>query len=637
MPTSNAMPGNSASATAAQQIRVDEEEALQRRGLDLAYFIVADRGMAFEILSKAMNKLAAQRSRETKRAYWRDKYLKRRITRIVREECDALQWLIYFEAERYEREQERTGRHTRHDMVVRYIKYLVQATTAMSSLYVHVGLNRLLRNYTTPEVRQVYEWVTEHYPSDQEYRKVKAILMEKLKSRFESFLKTCSGPYGELRFQSAEDQTSWVRFVDECLRTFTPWSTAEACESLATAGGNVAPVSPGLQEKIRGSMEDRIEMSRSHRFIDPTCYGRITEALSLEPPDHRLALPRFFMNGETGGANSRSPRIPDGLTQEERKKLGDRLSIEAERRSRVAPGFLKILVDGREYVWLDSGQSGKNRCQLEEGAKLVEVWTHYEGADVLLGTHWIAYTQSAGIAAAAATLDLGNRRELLLEIIPAARTAQDAGGAMLWLKCCPTSALARATEFVTDRSFWLYGFPKYAFLALLFLAAGWNIARLRSSHELSAQHDSIERLTREVAEEKRERASLEKRLESERQAPIETYSLAPDETATRSGQETPEPAVTFAPQVPQVILEIPVAGRPRTEYRVILKPFLESRAILVENFPKPAHPTGTEPLKFVLPASFLESGKHYVLELNAISPSGHSERIHTFTFLVAKR
>ena len=53
-----------------------------------------------------MRKLETQHSREEKRTYWRDKYLKRKITRMVRNQEDALQWLIYLEMEKHEKQVE---------------------------------------------------------------------------------------------------------------------------------------------------------------------------------------------------------------------------------------------------------------------------------------------------------------------------------------------------------------------------------------------------------------------------------------------------------------------------------------------------------------------------------------------------
>src|SRR5215470_5610255 len=156
---------------------VNKREDLLEKGFQLAHFLIPNRTIAIQILSAAMSKFKAQRSRETKRAYWRDKYLKRKITRIARDEGDLLQWLIYFAAEDFERQQERAGEQTTSDMVVRYVKYLVQMTTAMSSFYVNVGLHRLLHNYTTSEVQRSYETVTERFLGADEYRRAKSALM----------------------------------------------------------------------------------------------------------------------------------------------------------------------------------------------------------------------------------------------------------------------------------------------------------------------------------------------------------------------------------------------------------------------------------------------------------------------------
>src|SRR5579871_574442 len=113
------MHGNGSSAAgAAEKLPVCGGEALRTEGwLELASFLIADRSAAFEVLANALNKLEVQRSRELKRTYWRKRYLKRKITRMVRSEGDTLQWLIYFEAERHEREQEQAGKQTEREMV----------------------------------------------------------------------------------------------------------------------------------------------------------------------------------------------------------------------------------------------------------------------------------------------------------------------------------------------------------------------------------------------------------------------------------------------------------------------------------------------------------------------------------------
>src|SRR5579863_4196969 len=175
----------------------------------LAFFIIPDRATAFEVTGRAIEKLGSQRSRERRRIYWRGRNKKVRIRRISRPDEDTLQWLIYLESEAYEKKQEQCDDVTEIEMVIRYVKHLVQLTTGASSFYVNVGLNRLLRSYSTPEVQQIYEYTTEHYPASEEYRKVKGRLMNALIARFDRFLRVQTSEYRELRFEPHQDQKRW--------------------------------------------------------------------------------------------------------------------------------------------------------------------------------------------------------------------------------------------------------------------------------------------------------------------------------------------------------------------------------------------------------------------------------------------
>jgi hypothetical protein len=124
---------------------------LLQRGFELAYFIIPDRVTAIDILTRALEKIRARSRREMKRLYWRDKHAERPVRRIARSDMDMLQWLIMFEAEQDERAQEQAGSISSRGMAIRYIKHLIQITTALSSFYVNVGVSRLLHNYSTSE------------------------------------------------------------------------------------------------------------------------------------------------------------------------------------------------------------------------------------------------------------------------------------------------------------------------------------------------------------------------------------------------------------------------------------------------------------------------------------------------------
>jgi hypothetical protein len=301
---------------------------LLRKGLRLAYFIMGNEEAAMGVLCNAVSKLKPQRSREKKRVYWREKSLKNKITRIVRNETDALQWLIYHESAYYERQQERTGTPSMRDMIVRYVKHLIQTTTTMSSFYVSVGMQRLLYSYSTSEAQSAYEWLTEQYSNDAVYRTIKGSLMKELKDRFGNSIQICKTHRGEHRFDALNDQQRWTALVERCLKLFTPWSTLGKCLSCATFDFNSGGM---LAAKHHPNLtQDALEIRRCHAFIDPVCYEDLIQKAGLDSPSQRLSLPRFLnvsMKGPDDSGEFNEERI--NLTDNQVRKIMDRTANDA--------------------------------------------------------------------------------------------------------------------------------------------------------------------------------------------------------------------------------------------------------------------------------------------------------------------
>ena len=283
------------------------------RAFQLAYFIVQDRAAAIEIVAGAMKKLAAEQARERKRTYWRNKPLKQKIRRMTRDEQDALQWLIYLESEKHEMRQEQEGSPGEWSMGVRYIKSLVQMTLNMSSFYVAVGLHRILHHYSTPELQQAYELITEEYAGAEKYRRVKRQLMQKLANRFGKFITITRSDTQELRFEPSENQSDWMDLASHCLKMFAPWSTMSTC-SYQSIPMQVSGCCRDLQ-----SSPDTEEMRRCHIFIHPPCFDRLTKTLNLAPRREKLAMPRFRMNRGSSGESPLTLRPPEQLTNAERE------------------------------------------------------------------------------------------------------------------------------------------------------------------------------------------------------------------------------------------------------------------------------------------------------------------------------
>jgi hypothetical protein len=590
---------------------------LLERGFQLAYFIFSSRTAALKILSGALNKLKAQRGRENRRVYWRDKYLKRGITRISRNEQDALQWLILFESDVFEKEQERNGGQTQEEMAIRYIKNLVRMTTAMSSFYVNVGVHRLLHNYTTAEAQRVYETVTERYLGADEYRRAKGVLMGKVERRFGKFLRTCRTQYGELRFEACQDQARWTVLADNCLRAFTPWSTTENCPVPATYGSQ-----PGaLPLQLFGGPpdnpnHDRVELNRCHALIDPVCYARLARALAFDPPERKLALPRFFM--ENTGNNNNSERSPQPLSPEERKAISGHLTTEAARRRRARAQFVTVVVDGVECAGITLAGETEHAFEIDEGAELVEIRTVDQGHDVLLATHRVTYTEVQGIAPSSATVSLNSGRKLLLEISPS--LGGELRRALVRLSYTPAIGVWLA------RPLSLWTWSKYAVAACALVAVGWTLGArtARDQRQVGIQQPQKVAVSLPIPQQNPASRAVES---------VPIYKLVPDDVATRGGGGPDVPSV-IVPSHPVLLrLDLPIgAGEARKPLRAILRPFLMTKTDLLSQTLRQAKSSPSTTVSFWVPSTVLDSNQDYAVELRQRSASGGLEGLSSYTF-----
>lgn len=604
------------------------ERDLLEKGFQLAYFVFPDRQQAIRILSGALEKLSVQVGRETRRDYWRHKHLKRGITRITREQADALQWLILYESDSYEVEQESRGQQAPEHLAVRYVKSLVRSTTAMSAFYVNVGLHRLLHNYSTLDVQRVYETVTDRYLGADEYRRAKAVLMAKLERRFGERLRTSRTQHGELRFEPWEDQQAWAALVDLSLQTFTPWSTAGRCPVPADFGpytGNLPPQLTGGRGTAINA--DVIEINRCHAFIDPACYARLARALDLDPPQERLALPRFYMEKEM---KHNSGPAPAPLTEEERKTINDRLSSQAERRQAAAKS-IRVLVDGRECLRLDAGRPEPRSVAVEEGAELVEIRAGHDdnvGENLLLGTHRIAYVEAQGIAPSHAVVRIAPGKKLRLEVIPGPAPAADQPHRASLNLSFHGWAIGRSQR----RQIW--PIAQYGLAALVLLGIGWLIG-IRTTGPVAnpAKNTQIAMVPISPTPAAGAQAFQDNSKQSTRlSAAFKSYRLVPDEEIVRSGGGPGFPSVALPGRPFLLRLELPLPPPLAAKtLRATLGLFGSPKAILSQTL---RYEQGARDRVLVLwvPTSILQRNQDYSVTLRAAGANGKEEDVASFSF-----
>ena len=598
------------------------------RAFQLSYFVLRDRSSARECLARALEKLAAQRSREKRRTYWRGQKKKLTIRRISRPAEDTLQWLVCLESEAWEKEQESQGQPTEADMVVRYVKHLAQVTTGSSSFHVNVGFNRLLRNYSTPEVQQLYELATVRYPASEEYRKAKGKLLNQLAARFERFLRIRTGQYGELQFETHEAHERWFRLVEECLEVFAPWSAHKSC---LQDGSELRGVASGPSVGASGSspMPDRLETNRCHWFMHSTCCGRLMEQLGFDPPRERLAVPRFLHHdgGDPGSHPASLERRTGPLSDDESRILHERTSAAAAQGQVIALSPLKIIAHGRVCARLDPRRDERCRFEIPQGTRLLEIRSDAVQESRILATHWLDYGEDDHFLAGEYTVGLRGGRELALSVMPASEPdGQPGSRAFVTIESRSVSSLREALRSLER---WL-GEPgtllRPALASMVFVAIGILVSSLYFGARVSQDRLIISRMTQEVASEK-SAIALERAPTAAAQV-IARYAFRSESSNLRGMGSPGEPVVTFAPGESLVLLELPVGNDARSAYRVTLSSFPQEQERLSETALKPVKREGRWIVDFALPAALVEGDTHYLLSLTR--PDSAEDRRYLF-------
>lgn len=606
--------------------------AVLQESFQLAFFLIRDRQMALAIVIEAVRKLRAQCTREQKRSYWRLKFLKRKITRLIRNEEDMLQWLIFLEATRYEKVQESAGRVDMADMIIRYVKHLVQITTAMSSFYVNVGLQRLLYNYRTPEARRSYERLTDLYPNAEAYRAVKAALVGQITNRFGDSLKSCEGERGERRFEAFESQEPWFRLVEKCLNLFVPWSTRGAC--LGSDFDGISREKLASKKTYRGMSSDTVEAHWCHALLHPPCYEKVTKTAELDEPCQRLALPRFFNVKSSGDDLNNHNRSDEPLSESELVNMvrvfrDDELPWQGS-----FPKTLRIIADGAECGRIDVGRPGSQfQRELPEGTKLLELRADVGDKDILIGTHWIEYTRWDGVAPVTASLALPDQRELLFEIEPV-EMKPGQRSMSIQLRCEPVSTLSLWRDSrKASRIPRFHAFAGFALASATLLVVGWIAATVWYHRSMKAQAAVIGQLQREMTSERQAKQTLQDQLLAEQAV---GYLLVPDELRPRGPEASETNLLRISTQASLVVLELPLGIDANLSYRAVLRPFLSTDEILTQGDLVKSMKNREMIVRVHVPSVLLQNDRDYVIDLYSRSVSKAWNKASTFRFRTVK-
>jgi len=594
--------------------KADAPPGLLQSGFQLAHFIFPERAIAIQILVRALEKTRILSRREVRRLYWRDKHAERPVRRVARSDVDMLQWLIMFESEQDERAQERLENPSTTSMTIRYVKHLVQVTTALSSFHVNVGLTRLLHNYSTAEAQRVYEMLMSRYLGADVYRRAKAALMERVSGRFAGRLRVMRQEHGEHRFETFSNQQLWVEVVAASLRAFTPWSTQRICSeflNLNVKRGSARPIG-------NHGNQNETEMRCCHILIEPACYSQLMRELAFELPNMKLAVPRFFMNENVNNSDDNYAdrgRAP-ALCQGELDQIEQQLAARDTRRRNIDSRSVMILIDGVERGRLGLAEARQLHLSLEAGASLVEIRGQDEQGDLVLATHFISYANDL-FESSTATAIIGQGR-MKFRITPSETSETAPSRATLTLSYEPKMNL------LTGPFPWRIGLyltkpiRSYGLVAAAIALIGWGIAGAFFARRV------------QVLEQQLQQAHRSRELLPTTAGAIVSYRLAKDDKRVRGADVGDIPEISLRLHSRAITLQLPLSQAIGGQtYSAEVKIFEEDQPLLTENFLRVKEEAPESFVEIVVPTDLLKSNTYYTVYLHS------SQLTDRYTFKVS--
>ena len=576
----------------------------------LAHFLFPNRSTAMAIVSRALDKIHVSRHREMKRLYQRDKHHYGPLRRIYRRDADMMQWLVMYESEQDEKAQELRSESSLPEMMKRYIKYLIQVSSSLSSFYVNIAVMRLLHDYSTSEAQTAYEALTGRFRSADLYRRAKGALMEKLQYRFGDFLNATRVEHGELRFEPVSDQSQWARLAYECLSKFAPWSTQGQCHLLTGSPPSGAKESA---QHDSGDQNDR-EMRNCHVLIEPECYGVLLEGLKLDSPHERLSLPRFYMTEKMDTDRGQPPQsIPD-LTQEELDQIQRRLAANDARRKKIHPQFVSIFVDGAGLADLDLNADHRLTFETAPGASLIEVRGRDASGDLPLATHFISYVDDAA-EASKSFVDL-RPGKLEIAVSPASSKSGEALRSVITVAYHRRFNLGRllhAPMLIPGTSV-----RYYALIAITAALISWAFASLYYGHKARMLEKNLSQVHHEPTS-----------LLPVMARAVVSYRLVPDEERLRGIQKNGIPEISVLPDSAAISLELPAPPKTKPQiYTAELMTFDSGHLLVSANSLPAKYSDEGAVVEFVIPSASLAANSYYTVFLRS------AQRVDRFTFKV---
>lgn len=251
------------------------------------------------------------------------------------------------------------------DLVVRYIKHLVQVTVSRNAYQVMIGISQFLYHHGLKEMDRIHLHIDPDLKrggvSGKAYKISRRRIWDETVRRFGELLAI----RGTGRFHTQERTLPLFALVNECLNHLALWDAE--CNKFSD------------------------EPHQAHALIHPACYDRIIKRLPIKNPTANLIIPQFVLPANN---NNRTPRPdrrqPPELTAEQLRLLQQVCDKLGRRRKESEPVLLLVVVDGVERARFDPRTDKTVACRLKAGARIIEVYSREADGDLLLASCWLA-------------------------------------------------------------------------------------------------------------------------------------------------------------------------------------------------------------------------------------------------------